>query len=579
MRRRIVYSYVLLIALMGIGFAWIVRGALTDAMLNQYERQLRNEIKIASELFHAQPEDVDLKTFAHLVNQTIGVRTTIVNQDGLVLADTDGNIETMSNHADRKEIRETLASNRISVALRYSDTVNADHLYSAIPIDYAGETHVLRISMPLEELKSINSTIQNIAMTSIALFSLLAIILGIFITKKVMKPIDELTVAANDIAEGNYGQKIQSDSKDQIGALTHSFNKMSESLALSMKEIKDRNIELESILNSMINGVIAIDKDKKILTINRKSFEILNLPNDYVAENESMYRIIRNDEIAELINSAIMHSTSKVKEVHYVHLDKILRIYVNPILTSDNQTIGSIVVLEDVSQIRKLEQMRSDFVSNVSHELKTPLTSIKGFVDTLKNGALNQPEIAMRFLDIIDIESERLYRLINDILSLSEIERMDHEVEASDVQVNDVVEEVIDMLEIKAQEKGLALEVQMPAPVQMYANRDRLKQVLINLVDNAIKYTDKGSVNIMVEDVPSWVKIKVSDTGPGFSKEHKERLFERFYRIDKGRSRTQGGTGLGLSIVKHIVLLYNGQITVESEPGKGTTFEIVFPKK
>ncbi|HSN67315.1 MAG TPA: ATP-binding protein, partial [Fusibacter sp.] len=212
-----------------------------------------------------------------------------------------------------------------------------------------------------------------------------------------------------------------------------------------------------------------------------------------------------------------------------------------------------------------------------SHELKTPLTSIRGFVDTLKSGAINQPEQALRFLDIIDIESDRLYRLINDILLLSEIESMNQEPEQTELDLGDIVTEVFNILQQKSDEKNLRLVAKAEGSFKLVANRDRIKQMFINLVDNAIKYTEQGEITIELQRQGEWTKCIVKDTGIGFSEIHKERLFERFYRADKGRSRNQGGTGLGLSIVKHIVLLYKGKISVESTPGKGSTFEILLP--
>jgi two-component system phosphate regulon sensor histidine kinase PhoR len=248
-------------------------------------------------------------------------------------------------------------------------------------------------------------------------------------------------------------------------------------------------------------------------------------------------------------------------------------------MTSTSDIIGSIVVIQDVTQIRKLEKMRSDFVSNVSHELKTPLTSIKGFVDTLKGGALENKETALRFLEIIDIESDRLYRLINDILLLSEIETMEREPDKTEVHINEIVDEVVEMLALKASDKNLMLKKRIEGDFYINANADRIKQMFINLVDNAIKYTEVGEVEVSLEAEGSWIKTTVSDTGIGFDEKYKERLFERFYRVDKGRSRSYGGTGLGLSIVKHIVLLYKGKISVDSTPGKGTRFEILLPNK
>lgn len=580
MRKKIIGSYLLLIVLLAAIFSWIVRDALLDAMLIQFEHNLINEVELVKAMIENEDNEyVDFQEFSELIKEKINVRVTIVDKTGRVLSDTDENSENMMNHINRDEIKSAFETGRTNVRLRYSDTVKADHLYAATVFKLDGFEYVIRISKPLLELKTFNYQMLNFALAAIVISSLLASAMAILMVRKITKPIYELTKAANSIAEGDYGRKIYTQSKDQIGDLTASFNKMSLNLDASMKEVKKRNIELESILNSMINGIIAIDQNKNILMINNISFEILGLPEDFVTENESMYKIIRNDEVAEMIEKSISHGESQVKELKYLSLDKVLRIYVNPIMTSTSDIIGSIVVIQDVTQIRKLEKMRSDFVSNVSHELKTPLTSIKGFVDTLKGGALENKATALRFLEIIDIESDRLYRLINDILLLSEIETMEREPDKTEVHINEIVDEVVEMLALKASDKNLMLKKRIEGDFYINANADRIKQMFINLVDNAIKYTEVGEVEVSLEAEGSWIKTTVSDTGIGFDEKYKERLFERFYRVDKGRSRSYGGTGLGLSIVKHIVLLYKGKISVDSTPGKGTRFEILLPNK
>ncbi len=572
MRKKIIGSHIALILLMALGFVWIIQGALNRSMEGQYERQLVNETVMARSLYRAGT-DWSLEAFAEKVNRETGARVTLIGFDGAVLVDTEKNPSEMDNHKLRDEIKESVLTNDVAVATRYSETIEVDHMYVAVPIEGA---FILRLSMPLVEIKQLNGQIFNYAIVAIVIATLVATLLAVFTTKKITDPIYTLTRAAEEIQNGHYGKKIYSSSKDQIGRLTEAFNAMSLNLKDTMTELQNRNIELESILNSMINGVIAIDGEKNILLINPSCYEILGLDSTYVKQGDSMYKIVRNDEIASLVEASIEAGQSQVKEIHYAHLDKVLRIFVNPVRSTEGNTIGSILVVQDVTQMRKLEQMRSDFVSNVSHELKTPLTSIKGFVETLKNGALQNEETAKRFLEIIEIESDRLYRLINDILSLSEIEKMAHERDVSSVYMKELIQEVVDILSLSAEEKGIELKYRVEGELTMSGSRDRLKQLLINLVDNAIKYTETGYVEITAKKTPQGLVLRVKDTGMGFDASHKERLFERFYRVDKGRSRNKGGTGLGLSIVKHIVLLYNGQIYVESTPNEGTQFEIVF---
>ncbi len=580
MRKKLLVSYLSLILVIIIPLSLVINDVLRENLIVHYQDQLHREILLVERLFKAKWKSAtDFQAFTDDIKSMATVRVTVIDGEGKVLADSDEDISKMDNHSNREEVIKAEETGEIASSLRYSNTLKTDYLYTAKTVTVNDHLYIIRISKPLFELKQFNAAIQRYTMLTLIVAMVIAMIMAIFLSRRMTRPIDEITEAAKDIAKGNYGRKIYTFSNDQIGELTESFNSMSYNLANTMAQIKHRNGELESILNSMINGVIAIDHHKNILMINPICFKILGLPDNYVAQNESMYKIIRNEEIAELVEKTISEGISQIKEMPYVHLDKILRIYINPILTSEKEKIGCIVVIQDVTQMRKLEQMRSDFVSNVSHELKTPLTSIKGFVDTLRNGAIKDEEIAIRFLEIIDIESDRLYRLINDILVLSEIESMDKEREQECVQLEPLTEEVISMLSLKAEQKGLLLESHCDEGAEILGNSDRIKQLLINLVDNAIKYTEKGQIKLAIEEINHHVRISVSDTGIGISEEHLDRLFERFYRVDKGRSRNQGGTGLGLSIVKHIAILYNGVIDVKSQPGVGSQFTLTFPMK
>lgn len=584
MRKKIVASYILLIIILTLTFSLIMMRSFNNMMTLQIQERFLNEGLLVKTLFQKSyeargAEPFDFMGFVAEVHDETRTRITIIDETGVVLADTHENPAKMNNHLNREEVSNAVSTGMPSTSVRYSNTVKADFMYVAVPVKIDDTRFIVRVSKQLVEIQLVNTQIINASVFSMISAAIIAVVLSLYVSKKITKPIDTLTVAANEIADGDFGRKIYITAQDQIGELALAFNKMSSNLNTSMNELKHRNVELEAILNSMINGIIAVDQNKNIIMINKFCFEILGLPIDYVVQNESMYKIVRNDEVAKMVEESMVSGMSQVREMPYVHIDKILRIYVNPIITLEREIIGSIIVIQDVTQVRKLEQMRSDFVSNVSHELKTPLTSIRGFVDTLKNGAINQPETARRFLDIIDIESDRLYRLINDILLLSEIESMDREPESQAVDLQSVVEEVFDILDQKASDKKLKLNTTFEQRFTIMANRDRIKQMFINLVDNAIKYTERGEVSVNVSSYGSWIRIHVRDTGIGFAEIHKDRLFERFYRADKGRSRSQGGTGLGLSIVKHIVLLYRGKISVESAPGEGTTFEILLPKQ
>lgn len=577
MRKKIIVSYIVIVLLMSFAFFYVIKDALFDSVLAQYENHMMNEIRLSQRLLLQNGDQESLEAYAKRLKEDIGVRVTVIDSEGLVVAETDEVLDKMTNHINREEVKEALFKDDAAVFVRYSNTLKVDLMYAAIPVTISNKTYVLRIARPLYELESMIKKTETYMFLSIALVSLLAVAMGVLVSKRISEPVTRLTQAAENIASGQFGEKIPAQGKDEIATLTASFNSMSEKLNLSLTEVSKRNMELEVILNSMINGVIAIDESLHVLMMNKMSFDILDISEAYSAEKTSIYKVLRNDEMVQMVETCSKENTPQVKEIHFVHAEKMLRVYVNPMVSESGKHLGSIMVIADVTQMRKLEKMRSDFVSNVSHELKTPLTSIKGFVDTLKGGAIEDQATARRFLEIIDIESDRLYRLINDILTLSDIEQMQKPQEASTMNVHDVVSQVADMLKPRADEKKILLETLIPEDLELCISEDHLKQLMINLLDNAIKYTDAGKISVTAASEGRYVKLVVTDTGVGFDESHKERVFERFYRVDKGRTRSHGGTGLGLSIVKHIALLYQGKVRVNSHPGKGSTFEIMIP--
>ena len=296
----------------------------------------------------------------------------------------------------------------------------------------------------------------------------------------------------------------------------------------------------------------------------------------------NFYDIFGKEEIYQLLEKSIVEHRNVVESVvlkSNFNGDTILRVYITQIsgVKQENNTMGTLLVFQDVTQIKKLEQMRSDFISNVTHELKTPLTSIMGFTDTLRSGAIHDPGAAEHFLEIIDIETHRLYRLIQDILSLSEIETRKEDTDMAYESIPQILQYIEGLLRPQAEAKGLELVMEVDNMPSYFCNRDKISQMFINLIENAIKYTEKGSVVVSCRNQGTAFVVQVMDTGIGIPEESIERIFERFYRVDKGRSRKAGGTGLGLSIVKHIMMLYGGKMKVESKEGQGTTFTITMP--
>jgi two-component system phosphate regulon sensor histidine kinase PhoR len=582
MQKKLMATYILIISLtiiIAILFSWN-KG-------NKYFRDtIRKDTETKGQLLidvltnKSEKGGIDFQGFADEYSNKSKVRITIIDIKGKVVADSDEDYSLMDNHVYRDEVSRAIKG-EIASKIRYSDTIGAYYLYTALPVNIEGFQGVLRLSMPLLEIQNIAIDMIKYVVYGILVGAVIAGIIAYIVTKRFMEPLGQLTQAAVKISEGNYNDKIYIRNNDETGKLAEAFNNMTVKLSLNMWKLEKRNREFESVLSSMINGVVAVDEKYNVFLHNSKVNKILDIDGEIVGK--SIYQVIRSTTIFNVLEKSIEQKEYIVDEtvIKKNNNDRIIRVYANPIFApkrSSIKTRGTLLVIRDITQMKKLETMRSDFVSNVTHELNTPLTSIRGFVDTLKNGAIKDEKVATRFLDIIDIETERLSLLIQDILSLSAIENMEYEKNISNNNMGSIINEVIEILTPKVENKSISIDVRVKDNITYNCNRNRIKQLIINLMDNAIKYTEEGSVIISCDESQEDIIIKVVDTGIGIDNEHIPRLFERFYRVDKGRSRNMGGTGLGLSIVKHIVGLYKGKIEVASKIGEGTTFKVSLPK-
>ncbi len=410
---------------------------------------------------------------------------------------------------------------------------------------------------------------------------LIAVALGKFFANRFSEEIkntaDRMTrLVKRTVSEEAYNTCV-SEASYEFAQLAEAIIKMHTDTDLIKNELIKSNKELKAILESVSNGVVAVDTQSNILLVNHGAKELFGISDDvsgkYFLEvffDSRLDRALQN-VVNKGIKSTITIQT-KLEEPKILKID-------TASLKIDGLTIGAVMLMQDITELHKLEQMRSDFAANVSHELKTPLTSIKGFVETLLEGAVEDTGTAKKFLEIIGIETDRLSRLINDVLSLSEIELKKGSTFSKRINISLILKDTIEMMKSHARVKEISLgHLFASDEIWINANIDRIKQMAINLIDNAIKYTPQGgSVTVLLEDIGDKIVLRVRDTGIGIAKEHIPRIFERFYRVDKGRSRTMGGTGLGLAIVKHIVKSMNGHIEVYSEPGRGTEFAVHIP--
>ena len=590
MKRRLIILYVAL--------TFIVAGLLSFAAFHYITQLYRSETEVRlmentllikasldnNPLFVQKETMDDLALFYHNMmtkqlgsdNKEYAPRVTFIRDDGLVLGDSETDSSLMANHADRPEVISSL-QNGTGKDERYSATLGVPFLYYSQY--FKDENLIIRLAMPLMVLKTI--TIRIVQVTLLGIFGSLILtgLLSYFLSRYVTSPLTKLNKQLEAIPENDYKRRVMVTNDTELGPLAKSVNLLAENLEETMLSLADHNIKMDTIIESLQSGLTAVDPHMKLLIINPVFYKLFNLKSQDQAIGKPAVQIIRNHTLLDMLEES-MASNSIVKReiVTYESGKRILEAIACPILPLDDKTknTGAIVHVTDVTAVRKLEEMRSEFVSNVSHELKTPLTSIRGFIETLRDGAMKDAAVAEKFLDIIDIEADRLGILINDILILSEIERFHQEPDSTEFQLKPLLIETIELVRSAVNDKGIDVIVDVSDDFSLKANRNRIKQLLLNLLDNAVKYNVKdGKITISAVLKPDGHRtVMVSDTGIGIPEEYQTRIFERFYRIDKGRSRENGGTGLGLSIVKHIAQLYGGYVEVESEYGKGSTFSV-----
>lgn len=534
----------------------------------QYIDNLKQELLINNELIINALDSgniSDEKVFLNKVQKDISRRITYIDKSGAVIYDSMSEVEYMENHNAREEILEARKVGAGS-AIRYSETLEKTMIYMASEYNNG---FIIRTSIPLEFVSVFQGRFLKYYMFTIGLVIVMALILSSQLSYMIIKPIKELQCVTSRYAKGEMDKRYNITSGDEIGELGKTFNNMAERLQGTLRDSLEKQNKLEAILKSMDSGVIAVDRSQRIIIINPYAEKIFGIKKDIIGKNLMDY--IRNFEFENVFRD----NKDDYKEIKILWpAERILRVKTTAII-NESEPIGTVAVVQDITDLKRLENIRSQFVANVSHELKTPLTSIKGFAETLKY--VEDETNKEKFLNIINDEAERLTRLINDILTLSDLETHIEEKKES-FEVNPIIEGVYNLMKHIADEKSISFNIEVNKVKPLVGNRDKFKQMLINLVDNAIKYSEQNAkVTIGTHMEHGECIIWVEDTGVGIPKEHISRLFERFYRVDKARSRARGGTGLGLAIVKHIVLSFNGSIEVESQVGKGSKFIVSIP--
>ncbi|UCG53462.1 MAG: HAMP domain-containing protein [Candidatus Latescibacterota bacterium] len=507
-------------------------------------------------------------------------RITIILPTGEVVGDSDEEPAQMENHADRPEIIEAM-SGQTGRSLRYSATLKTNMMYLAIPLSEGRETlAVVRTSIPTSAIDSALRSIYGKIAVGAVFLAVIVAVASLIMSKRIARPLVDLERAAERFAHGELKVPLAVPDSEEIGSLAIAMNKMAERLDARLRTMIEQRNEQQAVLASMVESVLAIDSEERIITINHAAAELFNIrPED--VHGRPLQEIVRNPELEKLATETLSSDTPVEGEIAiYDPEERVLQVHGTSLRDAQDANIGALLVLDDITEIRRLEKIRRDFVANVSHELKTPITTIKGFVETLLGGAMHSAQDLERFLKIIAKHSERLDSIIEDLLSLSRLEQETErdEIEFEPQNLVGIIHSAIEVSRPRTQVRDVSVKLHGDDVVEGRVNAQLLEHAIVNLIDNAVKYSEPGTeVEVGAEKRGEEVVVTVRDHGWGIEKKHLPRLFERFYRTDRARSREQGGTGLGLAIVKHVALVHGGRVDVESVLGEGSVFTIHLP--
>jgi two-component system phosphate regulon sensor histidine kinase PhoR len=515
------------------------------------------------------------------IGRIIHSRVTIIDLQGNVLGDSELDGEQLrraENHLYRPEVQDALRRDT-GESQRFSTTLQKDMLYVATRFHNQNLEGVVRLAMPLSEIAQMSQRLRHVLVGALVLAFLAALAMSLIVSTLISRPLKEMSSVARSIAMGDFSKYPSMTSKNEVGDLARALRQMSDQVRLRLQEVVSSRSRLEAVLLSMFDGVMVVDSSGAILLMNEALRILFGVSGDPVGKKP--LEVVRNADIQEVVDRTLgcTRGVESKELTLVVPVEKTLLAHATPVV-QDSRTEGAVLVFHDISELRRLERIRQDFVANISHELRTPVSTIKGYTETLLDGALEDREHARDFLNIIHSDSERLAKLIEDILDLSRIESGRLTLEPRPCPIDRIVERVISAFGRQAQERGIRLVNEIPANMPaVLADEDRIAQVLSNLLDNALKYTEGGgSVTVTARESGGYVRVDVHDSGSGISEKDLPRVFERFYRADRQRSSEKIGTGLGLSIVKHIVQAHNGQVFVESVLGQGSTFSFTLPR-
>ncbi len=586
-RRRLVWqlypSYLLLMILVLVVVGWYASGTLRNFHYRQTADDLRARAQMIEPQLQGHLNDrarLRLSQFVQQLGEKSETRITIIRNDGKVLADSHEDARHMDNHSQRPEIVQTLSAEQ-GMSIRFSNTLGQSLMYVAVPVYTEGErVGSIRTALPVS---GIDATLKGIYWQLVLAGLAIAVLLAPpcwWLSRRLSRPLELMTDGAQRFSAGDLNIPLAVTGSLETRRLAEAMNQMAAKLADRIGQEVEQRSEIETILGCMIEGIIAVDNDEQVIRLNTAAAELFAV-SPQLKPGRSIQEVIRQAELQRFIRKALNHQDPLEEELVMHGANKrYLHVQASPLTGSGERRIGVLIVLHDLTRLRQLESVRRDFVGNVSHELKTPITAIRGAVETLLDDAA-EGTANQRFLEIIFKQGERLNALVEDILNLSRIEQGAEQGgwELSCELLLPLLDSARMACESLLLQQQINLQIDCPEQLKARINRSLLEQAIINLLTNAIKYSDSGGqVQIEVAELDQQVSIRVRDFGCGIAAEHLPRLFERFYRADLARSRNLGGTGLGLAIVKHVAQAHRGEILVTSQPGEGSCFTLLLPR-
>ena len=559
-------------------FGWITAQQLENDVRSTLRDSLQTQANMLQQFAIPLLQQNQIATEAQVEQLTSGIdhRVTLINMQGKVLADNRESALVMEDHGSRPEIIAAQASG-VGISERYSQTVKQNMLYVALRIDQQPSGYI-RLAMPLEIIQTQLSELRSRIFLSAFLITIVFLIIGFLLARRVTRPLVEITDTAEQIATGHYGLRLPASQKGEIGKLSAAMNELASETETRIQDLTSSRNQLATILAGLTEGVIAVDMDSTILHINEAAQKMLSVDGLY-SQASQLRDLPQAAELTQSTESCLqerisLHISIKVDEHN-------IDVLIAPLNGLDNQVIGAIIVLQDITEMLHLEKVRSDFVANASHELKTPISAIRGLVETIVDDPSMDKSVLTRFLGRIKNQAIRLDTIVQDLIRLSRFDAQETIGRDSNVNLSEIVKAVYEAKLEDAADSEVDLMLDVPSdPIVIQGESEALDQMVSNLVDNAIKYCgDDGKVELRLSRRGQMARIEVEDNGIGIPKEDQQRIFERFYRVDRGRSREQGGTGLGLAIVKHVVGSHHGEVTVRSGLDKGTVFEVSIPSK